>query len=88
MEVMKQLLVSRFAGLTYELTGTKQLTLIFGVSYAAISTVLATFMCGLALGHRPAPLNVTTRGFGPAAYIGTDFGLFCRGYSASASRGS
>ncbi|MHC5033432.1 MAG: fused MFS/spermidine synthase [Planctomycetota bacterium] len=43
-------MVSGFAGLTYELTWTKQLTLIFGVSSGAISTVLAAFMCGLALG--------------------------------------
>jgi len=42
--------LSGFAGLTYELTWTKHLMLIFGVSHQAISTVLAAFMAGLALG--------------------------------------
>jgi len=48
--ILLLLLVSGFAGLTYELTWTKQLTLVFGVTSGAISTVLAAFMCGLALG--------------------------------------
>jgi spermidine synthase len=44
------LLASGFAGLAYELAWVKQLSLIFGVTSSAISTVLAAFMCGLALG--------------------------------------
>ncbi|MDH4140697.1 MAG: spermidine synthase, partial [Coriobacteriia bacterium] len=48
--ILLLLLVSGFAGLTYELTWTKQLSLVFGVTSGAISTVLAAFMCGLALG--------------------------------------
>jgi len=42
--------LSGFAGLAYELVWTKHLMLIFGVSSQAISTVLAAFMAGLALG--------------------------------------
>jgi spermidine synthase len=42
--------LSGFAGLAYELVWTKHLMLIFGVSSQAISTVLAAFMGGLALG--------------------------------------
>lgn len=42
--------LSGFAGLAYELVWTKKLSLIFGVSSGAITTVLAAFMGGLALG--------------------------------------
>ncbi len=42
--------VSGVAGLTYELIWTKKLSLIFGVTSDAITTVLAAFMGGLALG--------------------------------------
>jgi spermidine synthase len=42
--------VSGFAGLAYELVWTRHLMLIFGVSSHAISTVLAAFMAGLAVG--------------------------------------
>jgi spermidine synthase len=38
------------AGLIYEIVWTRQLTLLFGVSVFAVSTVLAAFMLGLALG--------------------------------------
>jgi spermidine synthase len=38
------------AGLVYEVLWTRQLSLIFGVTTYAVSTVLATFMGGLALG--------------------------------------
>jgi len=43
-------LLSGLAGLTYELTWVKTLSLIFGVSSQAITAVLAAFMGGLALG--------------------------------------
>lgn len=43
-------LLSGFAGLTYQLIWVNTLSLIFGVSYQAISTVTAAFMGGLALG--------------------------------------
>jgi len=43
-------LMSGFAGLAYELVWVKELSLILGVSSGAISTVLAAFMGGLALG--------------------------------------
>jgi spermidine synthase len=43
-------LLSGFSGLAYELIWTKQLSLIFGVTSGAITTVLAAFMGGLALG--------------------------------------
>ena len=42
--------LSGFAGLAYELIWTKKLSLIFGVTSGAITTVLAAFMGGLALG--------------------------------------
>jgi len=42
--------LSGFTGLTYELIWTDMLRLIFGVTSQAISTVLAAFMGGLALG--------------------------------------
>lgn len=42
--------LSGLAGLAYELVWTRHLMLIFGVSSHAISTVLAAFMAGLALG--------------------------------------
>jgi spermidine synthase len=48
--ILLMFLLSGFAGLTYELIWTKKLSLIFGVTSAAISTVLAAFMGGLALG--------------------------------------
>ncbi len=48
--VLLILVISGFAGLTYELVWTKHLMLVFGVSHAAISTVLAAFMAGLAIG--------------------------------------
>jgi len=43
-------LLSGFAGLAYELVWVRTLSLVFGVSSQAISTVLAAFMGGLALG--------------------------------------
>ena len=43
-------ILSGFAGLAYELIWTKELSLIFGVTSGAITTVLAAFMGGLALG--------------------------------------
>jgi len=42
--------VSGAAGLAYEVVWTRQLTLVFGVTTYAVSTVLACFMAGLALG--------------------------------------
>ena len=42
--------LSGAAGLVYEVLWTRQLSLIFGVTTYAVSTVLATFMGGLALG--------------------------------------
>ena len=42
--------LSGFAGLSYQLVWMKHLMLIFGVSHAAISTVVAAFMAGLAIG--------------------------------------
>lgn len=42
--------LSGFCGLAYELVWTKKLSLIFGVTSGAITTVLAAFMGGLALG--------------------------------------
>src|SRR6187431_697810 len=42
--------LSGAAGLVYEVLWTRQLALIFGVTTYAVSTVLATFMGGLALG--------------------------------------
>jgi spermidine synthase len=42
--------LSGAAGLVYEVLWTRQLSLVFGVTTYAVSTVLATFMGGLALG--------------------------------------
>jgi len=42
--------LSGAAGLVYEVLWTRQLSLVFGVTTCAVSTVLATFMGGLALG--------------------------------------
>ncbi len=42
--------VSGACGLVYEITWTRQLTLIFGISTFAVSAVLCSFMAGLALG--------------------------------------
>lgn len=59
--------VSGAAGLAYEVVWTRQLGLVFGVTTYAVSTVLAVFMGGLALGsalfgrwvdRRPNPLRV------------------------------
>ncbi len=44
------LFLSGVAGLMYEVVWTRQLTLLFGVSVYAVSTVLAAFMIGMALG--------------------------------------
>ena len=48
--VLALFMMSGFAGLAYELIWTKKLALIFGVTTGAITTVLAAFMGGLALG--------------------------------------
>lgn len=48
--VLVLFLLSGATGLVYEVLWTRQLTLIFGVTTYAVSTVLATFMGGLALG--------------------------------------
>ena len=42
--------LSGAAGLVYQVLWTRQLALVFGVTTYAVSTVLATFMGGLALG--------------------------------------
>ena len=42
-------LFSGFTGLVYEVLWTRMFALVFGVTTFAISTVLATFMAGLAL---------------------------------------
>jgi len=41
---------SGMAGLTYEVVWSRQLTLVFGATTLAVSTVLTTFMFGLGLG--------------------------------------
>ncbi len=42
--------LSGYAALTYEMSWTRQLVSLFGVTYHAITTILITFMSGLALG--------------------------------------
>ena len=42
--------LSGISGLIYEVVWVRQLSLIFGVSIYAVSTVLTAYMCGLALG--------------------------------------
>lgn len=42
--------LSGYAALSYEMSWTRQLVSLFGVTYHAITTILVTFMAGLALG--------------------------------------
>src|SRR5207245_6619878 len=51
-------LLSGAAALVYQVLWTRQLTLVLGHTVAAVSTVLATFMAGLALGSALAARGV------------------------------
>ncbi len=61
--------VSGIAGLIYQVLWLRRLSLIFGVTVYAASTVLAAFMAGLAIGSALAG-RVLKRGYSPLAAFG------------------
>jgi spermidine synthase len=70
-------LLSGAAALVYQVLWTRQLTLLLGHTVAAVSTVLATFMGGLALGSALAArvLPRTAPSARPGAYALLEFGI-------------
>ncbi|HTR97543.1 MAG TPA: fused MFS/spermidine synthase [Candidatus Acidoferrales bacterium] len=75
--------VSGAAGLLYELVWSKELSLLLGNSLHAISTVVAAFLCGLALGAwrlgralaRPDPAGAPPGARGARRYAGLELGI-------------
>jgi spermidine synthase len=57
--------LSGYAALTYEMSWVRQLVSLFGVTYHAITTILTTFMAGLALGAWLAGRLVDRRSLPP-----------------------
>jgi len=70
-------LLSGAAALVYQVLWTRQLALLLGHTVAALSTVLATFMAGLALGSALAARYVerVPAGSGPRAYAFLELGI-------------
>ncbi|HEY2943985.1 MAG TPA: fused MFS/spermidine synthase [Vicinamibacteria bacterium] len=70
-------LLSGAAALVYQVLWTRQLALLMGHTVAALSTVLATFMAGLALGSALAAHSVerVPAGFRPRAYALLELGI-------------
>lgn len=67
--------VSGLSTLVYEILWTRMLTLVFGTSVFAVSTVLTAFMAGLALGSAWFGRLVDRRGRGLAIYAGLEAGI-------------
>jgi spermidine synthase len=66
---------SGFSGLVYEVTWSRMLTLVFGDTVVAVSTVLAAFMAGLALGSWLAGRTIDARHNTLGIYACLELGL-------------
>jgi spermidine synthase len=62
------------AGLLYEVVWSKQLAYLLGNSLHAVATVVAAFLCGLALGARFLGVALARRGQGPRTYAALELG--------------
>lgn len=63
------------AGLLYEVVWSKELSLVLGNSLHAISTVVAAFLCGLALGAWKLGTRLARPGEGPRRYAFLELGI-------------
>lgn len=63
------------AGLLYEVVWSKQLSYLLGNSLHAVATVVAAFLCGLALGARFLGVPLARRGNGARMYALLEFGV-------------
>src|SRR5438552_10241857 len=63
------------AGLLYEVVWSKQLSYLLGNSLHAVATVVAAFLCGLALGARLLGVPLARRGQGPRTYALLELGV-------------
>jgi spermidine synthase len=63
------------AGLLYEVVWSKQLSYLLGNSLHAVATVVAAFLCGLALGARFLGVPLARRGNGPRVYAALELGV-------------
>jgi spermidine synthase len=63
------------AGLLYEVVWSKQLAYLLGSSLHAVATVVAAFLCGLALGARFLGVPLSRRGRGPRTYALLEIGV-------------
>ena len=63
------------AGLLYEVVWSKQLAYLLGSSLHAVATVVAAFLCGLALGARVLGVPLARRGQGPRTYALLELGV-------------
>src|SRR5262245_40104646 len=63
------------AGLLYEVVWSKQLAYVLGSSLHAVATVVAAFLCGLALGARLLGVALARRGRGPRIYAMLELGV-------------
>src|SRR6266850_2136516 len=67
--------VSGAAGLLYEVVWSKQLSYLLGNSLHAIATVVAAFLCGLAIGARVLGVPLARRGDGVRTYALLELGV-------------
>jgi spermidine synthase len=63
------------AGLLYEVVWSKQLSYLLGNSLHAVTTVVAAFLCGLALGARFLGVPLARRGNGARIYAALELGV-------------
>ncbi len=68
-------LMSGAAGLLYEVAWSKQFSYLLGNSLHAVSTVVAGFLCGLALGARFVGVPLSRRGDGARQYARLELGV-------------
>src|SRR3989475_5556314 len=67
--------LSGISGLLYEVAWTRMLHLLFGDTVLAVSTVLASFMAGLAIGSFWSGRDIDRRPRVPALYAGLEAGI-------------
>ncbi len=70
------------AGLIYEVVWSKQLSYILGSSLHAVATVVAAFLCGLALGARFLGVPLARRGRGGRVYAVLEMGVGALGIAS------
>lgn len=74
--------VSGAAGLLYEVVWSKEFSLLLGNTLHAISTVVAAFLCGLAIGAWWLGGVLTRRGSGPRTYALLELGIAAIGLAS------